>query len=149
MKFEQYKAIAKQIDEEINAVLAKHGLKIGRRNANVDELAGTIAYRVTLVDLNLTDDAGNKTTPERQRWLAFAPVFDLDLDWLDQKIKHNPAYTVVGLREGKSEKCVVVEKGGKRYVMRPDAVRLQMGAADARTVRQLARCVKAPAEERA
>src|SRR5262245_48177266 len=128
MNLSQYRAIANQMDREIEAVVNKYGFKFGKRGATVDEFAGTVSYRLTLIDQNLKDANGQPTTPEAISYRQTGPYIGLKAEWLNKPFKFNGKDAkITGLRSGRSSKPVLFEIAGKTYVTTVDAVRRAHG----------------------
>jgi hypothetical protein len=117
MNLSQYRAIAPALNADLRAAFEKHGLKVAKINAAVDEIVGTVTVRLQLADMCLTDASGEATTPERQRWHRDAAMFGLDVGLLDQPIRLNGRlYIVKGLLSIQSEKCVsILRDDGKSF----------------------------------
>jgi len=128
MNLQNYRKIAAAMDDEIAAVVKKYGFKFGKRGATVDEFAGTVSYRVTLIDVNLTDSNGQQTTPEAVCYTQTGPYMGLKAEWLNKPFKFNGKDAkITGLRSGRSSKPVLFEIAGKTYVTTVDAVRRAHG----------------------
>lgn len=128
MNLQTFKRIAPGLDKEIAAVAEKYGLKAGKRRATVDELSGTISYRLELVDVNLKDATGATTTPEAERFKLNAAYVGLKPEWLGQTFERGGRkYKIVGMRGGRTVKSILVERDGKNFILEPKDVRRAYG----------------------
>jgi hypothetical protein len=120
MKLADYRGIATQVNEELEAVFKKYGFRMGKLSASVAERDGTIRYSITVTDMNLKDESGEQTTAEALRFKNQAVIFGLKPEWLGQTVNMGGKdFTVAGLKGGRAEKCVLMTHGGKTYVVRP------------------------------
>jgi len=109
MKMIEYRKIAPAINADLKATLAKHGFNVSRMSASVSELDGTVRFKIDAADANLKDANGVKTTPEAERFKLNADIFGMPLTWLGAKfVANGRGYTLVGMRETRSRKCLVV-----------------------------------------
>jgi hypothetical protein len=123
MKLSQYKLVSKKLYEELEPLLNKHGFKLGKVSAAVDEAFGTVRLTLNLADANLTDASGELTTAEAERWKSHAQYLDLNPEWLGRSFSQGgKLFVIKGLRDGNSKKCVSLERDGKIYVATPEQV---------------------------
>lgn len=128
MNLKAYRGISAAVSADLASTLAKYGLKMGKMSARVDEFCGTVRYTIEAADVNLKDASGEKTTPEAERYKQFgALLHGLEPEWLGRKLKMGGrTYTVDGMREGRSEKCVTITRDdGKTFVVKPEALHRQ------------------------
>lgn len=126
MNLPELKKIATTLDREIAEVLARHGLKMGKRTASVDPLTGAVRWTMTVSDINQKDAQGNATTPEAERWKQYAPMLRLPVDAVGRQItRHGKTFKIVGLADTRSPAVVVMQNVGSGKVARyyPDDVR--------------------------
>lgn len=119
MKLSQYKLISPEIYASVEAALAKHGLKLVKSSAGVDEMIGEISLKFTAQDTNMGE------APEAIRWKQYAHAYGLNPDWLGATLKFgNGPCTLLGLLNTRSAKCVAVEQAnGKRAVCSVEALK--------------------------
>jgi hypothetical protein len=130
VKLSEYRTIAPAINKELEELFKRHGLKMGKLGASIEEHTGTVRYSITCGDMNLKDASGNATSPEAERFKLHAHLFGMKPEWLGNSFTMRGAkYTIAGLKSGRSSKCVILEKDDKRYVMTPEDVVLRMTAA--------------------
>lgn len=139
MNLKAFKMIAPAIDKEIEAVFAKFDLKVGKRSATINEVEGTVSFRLTLVDKNLKDEKGNASTPEAERYKKNAVYFGLKPEWLGQTFKVGPkSYKITGLRAGRTSKPVLCEIDGKgSFILSAEVVRQRFGMPAERSLDEL------------
>lgn len=119
MKLIDYRKIAKQVEADLRAALAKHGLTLKPFGARIEERLGLVRMSLECVDANLKAADGSKTTPEAEYWKAAASLYELDPKWLGEEFTSNRRlYRVVGLLRGRKTKVVQLEhvETGKTYV---------------------------------
>jgi hypothetical protein len=120
MNLPEYRKIVDALNADLAATFAKHGLKMGKLNAAVDSLSGTIRYTIVAADAALKDKDGNAATPEALRYTNYAQMMGMKPEWLNQTFRAgNNEYTLRGLKDGRATKSIIVERGGKMYVMTP------------------------------
>jgi hypothetical protein len=118
MKLAQYKVIAKDVNADLTAALAKHGLALVKLTAGVDEMLGEVRWTITARDTAMTE------TPEEIRWKQYAKVCGLNPEWLGQTVRFgNGPATIAGLLHTRSEKSVALTQGDKRSVCSPEALK--------------------------
>lgn len=122
MKLATYKLIAKQIDDDVTAAFAKHGLLVHKTRVGVNEEGGSVKYSIELRDHTA---AAAGISPERALWRSSAQFLDLDPAWLGQKVP-NSKFTVGGLFS-RGEKCVQLLCEGKSYKTSPERLRASFG----------------------
>jgi hypothetical protein len=127
MKLSEYRKLAPALNEDLRAVFLKHGLKMGKLTASVDELSGAVRYSITADDMGLTDASGAATTPEAERYKAHCGLYGFDPAWLGgtfMAASRGAAqpFTVLGLLDTRSEKNVSVMVGGKKMRMSPETL---------------------------
>lgn len=127
MMLAAYKKISKALYADLDAVYAKHGFEVSKMSAGVDEFAGTVRLTVTLADSNLKDKSGAPTTPEAERFKHCASMLGMKPEWLGRTFRFGlsaESYTLLGMREGRSEKCIVLLRASdkKRLVSQPEGV---------------------------
>ncbi len=87
MKLVDYKKLAPAINADVTAILAKHGLKLTKLKASIEEGIGTIRYTIVAVDLKMTTDAGVATTSEAEMFKRDAELIGLNPKWLGRSIR--------------------------------------------------------------
>jgi len=133
MRLSDYRKIDARVNEAIKAALAPFGLKVDGISTGVAELDGTVRITVKASDANLKDKDGNATTAEAERFKRNAVPCNLDPAWLGQTFPAGrESFKVLGMREGRSAKCVVIERvsDGSRRVCEPEMVRAYMKLAE-------------------
>ena len=125
MNLEQYRAISKPLYAEIETVLAKYGLAVKKINAGVNAELGEIGLSLKLADKNLKAADGSATTAEALRWKQSAQWLGLQVEWLDKELAFGAGkwHRVVGLRNTRSDKNVVLHRDGKTFYAAPDHVK--------------------------
>lgn len=114
MKLAQYRQIAPIMNKEIEAVLEKHGLKMSKVRATIDEQVGIISIRLEAQDKNLKTADGVATTPEAEYYKEYCEVFgvtsnSLKADWLNQTFKSGgEEYRLVGMKSGRGSKKMLI-----------------------------------------
>ncbi len=117
MKLVDYKKLAPAINADVTAILAKHGLKLTKLKASIEEGIGTIRYTIVAVDLKMTTDAGDATTSEAEMFKRDAELIGLNPKWLGRSIRSGGvSYVIAGLKNTRSPKCVVMARDGKTYL---------------------------------
>ena len=125
MKIADYRKIAPALNADLAAVFEKHGLKMGKLNASIEERMGTVRYSIQCADMNATAADGSATTPEAERYKAYCALRDLKPEWLGELFSMGrQTLKVTGLRDTRSAKCVTVTdvNNGKAYVCTPEQV---------------------------
>lgn len=124
MKLIEYRKIAKEVEADLRAVLARHGLDLRPFGARIDERGGRVSMKLECVDKNHKDADGNQTTPEREFYKANAGYVDMKPEWLDTMFSMGGAtYSVAGMKP-RGAKCILIKRGdnGKVYVSTPESV---------------------------
>ncbi len=122
MDLRTYKAKSTALYADIEAVLEKHGFKLGKVGAGIDASVGTVRLSLNLSDAALTDAAGKPTTPEAIRFTKFAELYGMKADWLGQTFTMGgKSWSIEGLKE-RGNKAVIIASGGKRYVCTAEQV---------------------------
>jgi hypothetical protein len=127
MKLADYRKISGNINDEIKAVLKRHGFEVTKINTGVEESAGTVRLTISASDSNLQDASGEKTTPERERYKRLCNLYDLKPEWLGQTVTHAKVeYRLDGLKDTRGAKAVVVTRlsDNRHLVTTPDFVRV-------------------------
>ena len=123
----QYRKIAEALNRDLEATFAKHGLKMGKLSAGIDDFAGTVRYTITASDANLKDKDGNATTPEAQHFKRMAELCGLKPEWFGLPFKNGTRDAkIVGMRLGKSAKSILFEMDGKTFVMTPEEAKMRI-----------------------
>ena len=130
MLLKEYRAISKDIDNDIREVFKKYGLNLDKRTAKVDEFGGTVKYTVTLADANLKDADGKDTTPEREHWKNVATYYGLKPEWLDKTVVFcNGTFTITGLGFWQAQRNVLLKRAdGEIFVCSPSDIKARMPA---------------------
>ena len=125
MDMHKLKVLLRAVDKEVEAIFEKHGFKWEGRKATNDEHTGVLKYNVTLSDANITGKDGTPTNPYAIRWDAYHNIFGLPADGVGKTFRSPKGrlFTIVGLRDARSEKIVVAECNGRNYIFTPDEVK--------------------------
>lgn len=111
MKLAEYKKISSQVNAELTAVLAKHGFKVSKLNASIEETAGTLRLTLGCTDTNHKDASGALTTPEREYYKQFCTMHGLKPEWLGETVTFGGiAHTIEGMKNTRSDKCILVKR---------------------------------------
>lgn len=100
MDLQQYKAISKGLYADIEAVLKKHGLDLGKVNAGVDPVLGEVRLSLRLRDPNHKGADGKPTSEAREAFKVWASsnLHGLKPEWLDREVRQGgKAYRIAGL----------------------------------------------------
>lgn len=125
MKLAAYKLISKEINAEITAVLAKHGLSVPRGiSARIDEHLGVVRLSIEATDTNHKDASGEATNPERELYKQQGFIYGLKPEWLGTEIlSAGRPMTIVGLKARSAKNPVIIaDQAGKRFVTSVDAI---------------------------
>lgn len=131
----ELKNLNKTLLPELEALFARHDLKMGKTSSLNDALGGSIKFTITVQDTKAVGSDGKPASPYRRDWLEMASfmmdAYKLDPDWLDRVFEANggKTYTITGLKVGRGEPKVVCESGGKAWLFPCDSVSLRMRAA--------------------
>lgn len=114
MDIKAYRAKAPSISADLAALFQKHGLKMDKLTASVDELGGTVRYSITAADTNLKDESGNAIDADALYYKNMAGMYDLKPEWLGRTFQSGgKIYKVVGLKNTKAKNCVVILVDGE------------------------------------
>lgn len=115
MKLSAYRKIAPTINAEIEALFKKHGFKMSKIRASIDEDFGVVRYTIETVDLNLTTADGAPTTPEAENYKQHCKLFgrlpgdQLKEEWLNATFKMGgEEYRLLGMSTGRKAKNIIV-----------------------------------------
>ena len=126
MKLSEYRKISSAVSADLKATLAKHGLKMGKERAVIDELNGTVRFAIECADVNLKDVFGNASNPEREFYKNNCRYVEMKAEWLDKPYRTNGReYRVVGMRNTRSPKCVLITRSDapdKKFICTPEDV---------------------------
>lgn len=124
MKLSAFRKIAPALNEDLRAAFEKHGLKVAKTGATIDERMGVVNMRIAAADANLKDANGDSTTPEALRFKQMAALYDLSPSDLGRKFAMGgKEYVVAGLKNGRGTKPILVTRDGKTYVMAADVLK--------------------------
>lgn len=134
MNLIEYRKIAQQVQADITAALAKHGLKVKPFGARIDERNGIVRMTIEAVDVNLKAADGSATTPEAEYWKQIAALYDLKPGWLGQEITiSRRVFKIAGLLRGRKTKNVqIVRDDGKTFVTTPEDIARHFAFKEAR-----------------
>jgi hypothetical protein len=116
MDIKTYRTKADAINADLAALFEKHGLKMGKLTASVNESGGTVRYTITAADQNLKDArTGESVTPDHLYYVKSASLYGLKPEWLGQAFASGGrTYTVVGLKNTRARNKVVVRRDGEQ-----------------------------------
>lgn len=123
MLLKDYRKISKQVEDDLRAVMKKHGFDLKPFGAKIDERLGVVRMTLECRDVNHKGADGQATTPERERYKEFCVLVGMKPEWLDREIKcGRQTLKVVGLKP-RGEKCLLLTDvvTQKTYVARPEA----------------------------
>jgi hypothetical protein len=125
----ELKNLNKTLLPELEALFARHDLKMGKTSSLNDALGGSIKFTITVQDTKAVGSDGKPASPYRRDWLALAKYTDgIDPDWLDRVFEASggKTYTITGLKVGRGDPKVVCESGGKAWLFPCESVSLRM-----------------------
>ncbi len=130
MDLKQLRVISSEIDHQIKKVFAQYGFNVTHRKASMDPDTGQLIWNLKLADINMRDKDGNQTSPEAERYRLFAQMYGLPSDGVGRTFQSygGKTYKIIGLRGGRTQKSVVAERDGKRYVFDPVDVKRHLAA---------------------
>lgn len=124
MKLVEYRKIAKQVQDDLSAVFAKHGLKMKPCGAKIDEGLGIVRMTIECADVNHKAADGSATTPEAELFKMYATMHCMKPEWLGQSFTLGGKLFAVSGLKARGTKCVLIrrEQDGATLVTTPEAV---------------------------
>ena len=124
----------KQIADEINAVMKKHGIDIRSYMVSIG-VGGEFSISMKCQDTKATDASGERTSPQREAYKKYASSYGYKPEWLGiEFVRGGKTFIFEGFNMSKPKNFIsMIEKStNRRFMTSEDGIKAQLELASMR-----------------